>query len=331
MGEPSNESEEIRCPLCGSAARYVFTTEDRLHPIPGKFDSYRCPACRVIFLYPFPTEEVLNRHYPEETYYAYQATENKAEGLKGYLKKQALDRFSLTGRLLRRLARLRGNEVWELAASFPAGSAVLDIGCGSGEYLAIFQKFGFACCGIERSQKAATIASQRGFKVARDWQSFPGEKFDIILLRHTLEHLPDPRGTLITCFDFLRENGRLVISVPSFSCLSFFLFGSNYWQIDAPRHFFGFSRPGLRALTEKIGWKVEKEWTVTLPAAFAFSIEHWLSSRFSGRKRFYAGSMPPKLWHKLLGLFLVLPFWAVDAVNGGESLVLVLRPNKTPA
>lgn len=319
---------EANCPLCRGAARYAFTTEDRLHPIPGQFDSYQCEGCRVLFLHPFPTPDVLNRHYPEEEYYAYRAegTLSKA-GLKNYFKNLALERRSWAGKFLRRLARLRGNEVWEIAASFPSGSAVLDIGCGNGDYLAIFQKFGIKCYGVEPSPKAAEIARQRGFRITEDAEkNFGGERFDVILLRHTLEHLPNPAKTLQSCLGLIKKTGRLVITVPSFSSISFFLFGSNYWGIDAPRHLYCFTVAGLRRLVEKSGWSMEKSWTVSTPVALAFSLEHWLSSHFPNRERFYPGQRLPKRWHKVLGVALALPLFALDRFKRGDNLTLVLRP-----
>jgi SAM-dependent methyltransferase len=327
--EAERKAEAI-CPLCGGTARYAFTTEDRLHPIPGRFDSYFCSGCGILFLHPVPTPEVLAQHYPEEEYYAYQEErENQSSGLKGYLKNLALSRSSWAGKFLRRMARLRGNEIWEVAATLPSGSKVLDIGCGNGAYLAIFKKFGFECYGGEPSPKAAAIARRRGFQVVEEaWETFFKEEFDVILLRHTLEHLPYPKETLQNCRRLIKRTGRMVITVPSFSSLSFFLFGPAYWGIDAPRHLFGFTVSGLKRLVAISGWKIEKSWTVSWPAALAFSFEHALSARFPARKKFYPGLQPPKIWHKILGAVLFLPIFVLDRFKKGDNLTLVLKPDK---
>jgi len=327
--EAERKAEAI-CPLCGGTARYAFTTEDRLHPIPGRFDSYRCFRCGVLFLHPFPTDVVLARHYPEEEYYAYQEErENQSSGLGGYLKNLALSRSSWAGKLLRRLARLRGSEVWEVAAWFPSGSTVLDIGCGNGAYLAIFKKFGFDCYGIETSPKAAAIARQRGFLVEeKDGEAFFKKKFDVILLRHTFEHLANPKEVLKSCRRLIKETGRLVITVPSFGSVSFFLFRSAYWQVDAPRHLFCFTPAGLCKLIKVNGWEVENRWTVTWPTSLAFSLEHRLATWFPNRYRFYPGQKQAKFWHKILGALLFLPLLAADFFRKGDNLTLVLKPEE---
>ena len=267
----------------------------------------------------------MSRHYPEEGYYAYQTLEESAGGFKGDLKRRALERSSRIGKLLRRAALVHGNEVWELAAAFPAGSKVLDIGCGSGDYLAIFQKFGLACFGLERSPKAIALARQRGFQVAQKWEDFSEEKFDLILLRHTLEHLPDPKETLARCRHLIQSNGRLAVTVPSFSSLSFRLFGAAYWQIDAPRHLFCYPIKALKNLVTASGWVVEKSWTTSLPSGLAYSIEHRLARRFPKRKPFYPGRGPEKRWHKGLRLLLALPLFLFDRLGLGENISLILK------
>ncbi len=214
-----------------------------------------------------------------------------------------------------------------MAAAFPAGSKVLDIGCGSGDYLAIFQKFGFACFGLERSLKALALARRRGFQVAQDWEDFSRESFDFILLRHTLEHLSDPKETLTRCRRLIQAGGRLAVTVPSFSSLSFRLFGSSYWQIDAPRHLFCYPVKTLKNLVTQSGWAVEKSWTVSLPTGFVFSLEHRLAARGSDRTPFFPGQAPEKRWHRWLKLVLPLPLLVVDGVGLGENISLVLKPD----
>ncbi len=42
-----------------------------------------------------------------------------------------------------------------------------------------------------------------------------GDKFDIIIMHHILEHVTDPVGVLSKCKDLLNDGGKLILSVPN--------------------------------------------------------------------------------------------------------------------
>ena len=110
-----------------------------------------------------------------------------------------------------------------LVKNIPDKSKILEFGCSDGQ-LAEYVKAQKGCSvfGIDISETAVTAAMPHlsGGLVANierdDWQSPLGdEKFDVILFSDVLEHLSDPVKVLREAIGFLREDGRVLFSVPN--------------------------------------------------------------------------------------------------------------------
>jgi len=99
---------------------------------------------------------------------------------------------------------------------------ILDIGSGEGKNLkALKTHFNEAeLFAIEPSSTSNNLlknmgANVIGTDVENDWhQNYP-EKFDLIIMRHVLEHLMDPINTLRNIRKTLSENGIIYIAVPN--------------------------------------------------------------------------------------------------------------------
>ncbi len=76
---------------------------------------------------------------------------------------------------------------------------ILDIGCGSGEMLDIFKKYGTSE-GLEIYGPLVQIARGKGYEVREgtieDWPFESGEKFDVISFFDVLEHIKDDTSLL---------------------------------------------------------------------------------------------------------------------------------------
>jgi SAM-dependent methyltransferase len=101
------------------------------------------------------------------------------------------------------------------------GKRILDVGCAAGELGAALKQAG-ACevVGIEASAEAAAQARAKLDRVivgdagSSDLPLEPSS-FDYIILADVLEHLVDPWATLASFKRYLRENGRIVASIPN--------------------------------------------------------------------------------------------------------------------
>lgn len=114
-------------------------------------------------------------------------------------------------------------EAWTrfLRESLPDTSAtVLDVGCGTGSLSIIVAGLGHRVTAIDVSPsmisfaqtKAATQGLQVEFHVMDAASPRLGhQRFDVILCRHLLWTLPEPKQVLQRWAELLKENGRLIL------------------------------------------------------------------------------------------------------------------------
>lgn len=99
---------------------------------------------------------------------------------------------------------------------------ILEVGCGTGEILGFIRPV-FRYVGVERSEYARNEARKKWKEkskaefVVSDAADLPlaESRFDIALLIFTLEHVHDPRQTLLELRRVLRIGGKLVIAAPN--------------------------------------------------------------------------------------------------------------------
>lgn len=116
----------------------------------------------------------------------------------------------------------------------PAGSAVLDLGCGRGEALALLRDWGFAGRGVDSSARMVELCHNRGL------QAEVGDLFAVlaaveegslggVVSFHVIEHLPaDALDRLVRlAWRALRPGGVLILETPN--PLSVVVAARNFW------------------------------------------------------------------------------------------------------
>jgi 2-polyprenyl-3-methyl-5-hydroxy-6-metoxy-1,4-benzoquinol methylase len=250
--------EHVVCAGCGAddavpvatgrEHEYESTTSD-------EFTFVQCRRCALVYLDPRPAESELGTIYPAD-YYAYQLVERRAATRGGSP--------SLLGRYMRgrAVARLRPY-VDRLRAAGPPPYRILDVGCGDGSTLDLWQE-AFAgdaqTHGIEMDPRAAAIAAERGHLVTssriEDASLAPGS-FDLVYASHVIEHVPDPAGFLATIHRALSERGIVVIDTPNFDTLDRRIFGRRHWgAYHFPRHFFIFDAKTFGGFAARASFEV---------------------------------------------------------------------------
>jgi len=110
-----------------------------------------------------------------------------------------------------------------ISKSFSAEQAVLDVGCGQANLSLEIKKKGYCVWGVEENEFAATKAQSRIDNViVRNLIAFDkieeeikAKQFDYIVFSDVLEHLYDPLSVLNFYLQFLKSDGRVIISVPN--------------------------------------------------------------------------------------------------------------------
>ncbi len=99
-------------------------------------------------------------------------------------------------------------------------SAVLDIACGTGEWLSALSDLEHHVSGIDLSDKAIEICKLKmpeGAFLSQDAQTlpFPDNHFDFISCLGSLEHFPDKSAALLEMYRVVKPTGFLIILVPN--------------------------------------------------------------------------------------------------------------------
>ncbi|HVN36948.1 MAG TPA: class I SAM-dependent methyltransferase [Myxococcota bacterium] len=162
--------------------------------------------------------------------------------------------------VIERLVRLIGaRHIGFLSRGLARGSRVLDVGCGRGVVLGPLADRGLEVHGVEVSAAAARGADPRAeIRIAphlRD-AGYPDAWFDEVIIWHVLEHLDDPRATLLEAARVLRPGGRIIVAVPNFESWQARWSGAAWFHLDLPRHLYHFPLRALRMLLEDTGFEV---------------------------------------------------------------------------
>ena len=140
--------------------------------------------------------------------------------------------------------------------SFVSGSnkKILEVGCHDGSLLKILKEMGHKCVGVEPSPCAEYGVINFDLDIRQSFyhkEMFQKGEFDIIILRHVLEHVTDPVEFLEDIGYALKEGGLLYVEVPN-SKWSFENFYFPEFHVD---HISYFSMNSLTRLLYKAGFE----------------------------------------------------------------------------
>ncbi|MFD0964646.1 class I SAM-dependent methyltransferase [Pseudofulvibacter geojedonensis] len=172
-------------------------------------------------------------------------------------------------------------------------ASLLDVGCGTGDFLSTCLKDGWNVTGIEPNQSARTIANSKTKNKVFDidkLKDFEKHSFDVITLWHVLEHLPNLEEHISLFKSLLKENGVLIIAVPNFKS-----FDANYYQefwaaYDVPRHLWHFSKKSIQLLFSKIDMNLKKSLPMKFDSYYVSMLsEKYKTGKMNYLKAFYIG------------------------------------------
>lgn len=157
---------------------------------------------------------------------------------------------------------------------------ILDVGTASGYLGRVLTGRGHCVTGIEKDPSTAEAAREHynSLQVA-DLEAFDfpyRRQFDYIIFADVLEHLRDPSAVLRCCIPALKENGKIIISVPNVANflvrLSLLLGRFDYMDrgILDRTHFRFFTLRSLEKMVSEIACKVVEVIPTPLPVQIVF-------------------------------------------------------------
>ncbi len=310
------------CVLCGSQALLpLWETSDQKFRGPGRFTYVRCNTCGIVFLHPRPPAHEMCRYYPDHVTPVRKDTEaSLGERTRRYLKRIVAEDwygYSLGSRTISRqpLIGLRKALTFALrpllrqVPPHRLDGRVLDIGCGSGGYLAFLAGLGWSCYGVETGAKSRAYAQEvLGLTVhpgPLEACGFPDGFFDVVTMWHVIEHLADPIGTFREIHRILKPDGAVLLRTPNIDSWEARWFRANWYGMDSPRHVCLFSPDTLHALLGRSGFAVTASRYQYHPVDCSRSLLYVLEERGWPRLHAFVSS---KISLLELGLTLCSPF-----------------------
>ena len=231
------------------------------------FDLYFDESLDMLVTSPQPDSENLGKYYDSPNYISH------TDGNKSLFEKlyQAVKNIALKNKLnlINSLSENKGK--------------ILDIGAGTGDFLAFVKQNGWQTIGVEPSQKAKEIALKKEVEFANETSELENQSFDIITMWHVLEHVPDLEKQIHELKRLLKPNGTLIVAAPNFKSFDANHYKEFWAAYDVPIHFWHFSKTAIKLLFEKQNMKLEK----VLPMKFDAFYVSLLSEKYKTGKMKY--------------------------------------------
>jgi SAM-dependent methyltransferase len=253
------------CRICGNSDNNtIHRTREMMFGTREEFDYAECGDCGTLQIVEVPD---LARHYPPG-YFAFD--EGRVIEIGADWKRRLASRFAgdyfLHGR--NPLGRIIAEAKPWLRDHFPESllyaplkldfdSRILDFGCGSGRLLQTLHYFGFRDLTGADAFIEQDISYPTGVKIYKRSLEELAPSFDLVMLHHAFEHLPDPLEALKQVHRLLGDGKYCLLRIPVVN-YAWEKYGVNWVQLDPPRHLFLYTEKSLRMLAEQAGFGVEE-------------------------------------------------------------------------
>lgn len=135
---------------------------------------------------------------------------------------------------------------------------ILDVGCGIGKWLYEMAQKGY--CNLYGCDPFVENDIKYGDRVdirKCDITSISGDgSFDIIRMSDSFEHMTNPLEVMKSVHRLLKDGGVAMLSIPTYPNIAFEMFGTYWYQLDAPRHIFLHSLKSLKYLADRCDMRI---------------------------------------------------------------------------
>jgi len=301
---------ELACPICNKEGKLFIADGKDFFISDGNsklFDVYYCDTCQVGYSMPYMEDSKLSDYYPDD-FESY----TPKKSFMAYI--QSLKYKSDLKLIEKRLKYF--------------GASIFEIGAGRGEFLAKAKKRGFLVDGVEPGAPGRKYSKEK-FDITLSGELAETvvfkEKYDIIAMRHVLEHINSPVPILERIFDKgLKSGGFLFLKLPRLDSWEVKLFGKYWHGLDLPRHRMHYTKDGIINILHTIGFTNIRVIQEVVPSDIMRSIQYY-SNHDSAKTAKLVSSIlrffPPILQLVVFQFFsiIMMPFKA------GRLIVLAKR------
>ncbi|MBI4963560.1 MAG: class I SAM-dependent methyltransferase [Desulfomonile tiedjei] len=215
--------EANTCPVCGDSETTLLGRRSDLTTIKGyapyvtdletfNREVFRCSVCGMQFIHPTYTEEELASLYECPGYERFLDDSFAVSNFTGPEGRDYLERHKVA-------TIAEGFQAWgeEFQRKHSRKPRFLDVGCGRGTHLWVFQQIGFEVTGLDLSASHVEfVREELNIDVVRtsldDFEC--KEKYDCIWACHVIEHVSCPHTFLKQLLKCLEKEGMIVLHTP---------------------------------------------------------------------------------------------------------------------
>lgn len=316
----------MKCKICNNKTKIIYKKmyDDR-HGFPGKYNVEQCFNCG--FMQTTPQLSVAKLYKLYTNYYP--KRDSNIEDVLNYSKNIPSQKVISSNGLSTACHYLTKK-----------GQKVLDVGCGTCQSLLEIKSLGGEAWGLDVDKNSQNVAKKLKLRFHLGTIHnciFKKDFFNLITASQVIEHEPDPISFLKDCMNFLKDDGKIILSFPNTDSLGLKLWGKKWLHWHMPFHLNHFSKNSAILMIKNAGLKIESIRTITPNLWTILQIRSYLSYTKEGkRNEMWDGKEMPissrnkSVKYRLLNIlmsnfqsmFIVNRF--IDAIGMGESLVITV-------
>ncbi|MDR1473102.1 MAG: class I SAM-dependent methyltransferase [Lactobacillales bacterium] len=229
-----------KCSICfNSKGNTSIVAKEMMFGLRESFTYFHCNVCGCLQLADIPSD--LSKYYPQDYHVDI-----------SYINKNVKKIF------VKKMKYFSKNYHFYKNLGINKYSNIMDCGCGNLELLKKLSDWGFQnLTGIDLYANNNQIENIRFIKQSIvDFNSSYGD-FDLIMFHHSFEHMCNPHDVFEKSRKLLKDTGALLIRVPLCDSFVYRKYRANWYQLDAPRHIFLYTRMAMEILAEKHDFLIE--------------------------------------------------------------------------